>query len=265
MKVTAAVEDEKVEGDADVQRRALWLAYAGLAAILVIGTYGPRVPLLFGALGGFLAPVIRMRRARTDANDYRTSWALLLLGPVAGALAAYAGLLVLQFLADPSVSLLGPVFKDRFGHPHTTTAKVLALLLGYSGTLFAFLAGTALDAIEKQPPPGGGGGPTGPSGGGPAVADASGGTASLGRVTVPGATPETPLAPAATPQTDDVEEMLQGTPTVGERSDADRLVRREMLETPTVGERTLDEPSPEQPSGTSDPVAHDPSSEEPPQ
>jgi hypothetical protein len=144
-------DDETLERNAEAQRRTLWMVNVGVPVIIVLGVYGPRVPLLFGAFGGFLAPVIRARRNRLDPSDYRTSWEILMLGPVAGALSAYAGLLLMQFLADDDIGLLGSVFAGHFDHPHTSTAKALAVLLGYSATLFAFLAGKAATAVETAP------------------------------------------------------------------------------------------------------------------
>jgi hypothetical protein len=144
-------DDETLERNAEAQRRTLWMVNVGVPVIIVLGLYGPRVPLLFGAFGGFLAPVIRARRNRLDPSDYRTSWEILMLGPVAGALSAYGGLLLMQFLADKDIGLLGPVFAGHFNHPHTSTAKALAVLLGYSATLFAFLAGKAVTSVETTP------------------------------------------------------------------------------------------------------------------
>ncbi len=142
-------DDERLSRNADAQTRTRWMVYLGIGVVAVAGMYGPRTPLLFGALGGFMAPVMQARRRRLDPTDYRTSWEVLLLGPVAGALAGYSGLLLAQFLASNQVNLLGPLFEQHaWHHPNTAVAKALAFLLGYSATLFTFLTAKAVAAVE---------------------------------------------------------------------------------------------------------------------
>lgn len=112
-------EDSRLERAAEDQRRVLWLVFVGLMVIFAFGITGHREVLFYGALGGILAPLTtrwqrndddhtEKLRIRADADaEYVKSWGVLLLGPVAGALAAYAGLLLLGFLSSPELSIFG--------------------------------------------------------------------------------------------------------------------------------------------------------------
>ncbi|MFE3606929.1 hypothetical protein [Streptomyces goshikiensis] len=63
-----------------------------------------RLSMLLGGLGGFLSPLIGVLRSQRP-----TSWGVLVLAPVGGALAAPGGLLLVRMLADPELNLLGQV------------------------------------------------------------------------------------------------------------------------------------------------------------
>jgi hypothetical protein len=153
--------DLELETAAEAQRRAMWLTTVGLVLALILGLYGRREPLLLGAVGGFLAPLtlVWQREDQGKVNEYATSWGLLLLGPVAGALAAYGGLLLLRFLSDEKINVLGEVFRNNSWEDSTTPlALAFALLFGFSGRLFGRLA---LTATTQALPPTPGGGPAG--------------------------------------------------------------------------------------------------------
>ncbi|MFJ5631630.1 hypothetical protein ACIQF5_03130 [Streptomyces goshikiensis] len=95
-----------------------------------------RLSMLLGGLGGFLSPLIGMMRSQRP-----TSWGVLVLAPVGGALAAPGGLLLVGMLADPELNLLGQVFlHNSWGAPAQPISLAVALLFGFSGTLFSRLA-----------------------------------------------------------------------------------------------------------------------------
>jgi hypothetical protein len=153
--------DVELEKSAEAQRRAMWLTTVGLIVAFILGLYGMRETLLLGAVGGFLAPLtlIWQREDKGKGEEYATSWGLLLLGPVAGALAAYGGLLLLRFLSDDKINVLGEVFRNNsWDNPKTTLALAFALLFGFSGRLFGRLA---LSALPQVLPPTSSGGPAG--------------------------------------------------------------------------------------------------------
>ncbi|MEW1634116.1 hypothetical protein AB0469_08590 [Streptomyces sp. NPDC093801] len=130
-------EDGAFEREYELQRIALWLALIGIGAVLLIGlVLDHRLSLLLGGLGGFLSPLIGVLRAQRPA-----SWGVLVLAPVGGALAAPGGLLLVRMLADPELNLLGQVFLDNsWGSPAQPISLAIALLFGFSGTLFSRLA-----------------------------------------------------------------------------------------------------------------------------
>ncbi|WP_143659277.1 hypothetical protein [Streptomyces sp. SA15] len=144
------LEDSVSEQDYEQQRIALWLATIGLGSVLLIGTVlDHRETMLLGALGGFLSPAIGVMRSQRPS-----SWGVLVLAPVGGALAAVGGLLLVRMLADPELNLLGQVFlENSWGAPERPIALAMALLFGFSGTLFSRLALTATGQLTASAPP----------------------------------------------------------------------------------------------------------------
>jgi len=69
-------------------------------------------------------------------NDYGASWSTLWLAPVLGALGAWIGVLLVQFLARVRV-LDAHTFGQLWDHPTRRVAMVAAFLLGFSERLFA--------------------------------------------------------------------------------------------------------------------------------
>lgn len=152
--IIASAESTRLEHAAESQRRTVWLSCVGLMVVLIIGLLGRRTLLLFGALGGFLAPLTtiwqRAEPSQSVTDKYTTSWGLLLLSPVAGALAAISGLLLLRFLADPDINVMGEVFRKSWDSPRSSIAIALALVFGFSGQLFSKVA---LAAASQGTPP----------------------------------------------------------------------------------------------------------------
>ncbi|MFJ5024115.1 hypothetical protein [Streptomyces goshikiensis] len=81
-------EDDDFEREYEHQRIALWLSLTGIAAVQLLGlALDHRLSMLLGGLGGFLSPLIGVMRSQRP-----TSWGVLVLAPVGGALAAPGGL-----------------------------------------------------------------------------------------------------------------------------------------------------------------------------
>lgn len=122
-------------------RVSMWLTVVGLAATYAISLTYPALneALIVGALGGMLGSLSALILRQ------ELSLGLIVLSPVAGALNSIGGLLVVSFLAEEEIQLLGGVFRDAWSQPTTLTALAVALLLGFSGGLFSriALAGTA--------------------------------------------------------------------------------------------------------------------------
>ncbi|MFF7456746.1 hypothetical protein [Kitasatospora sp. NPDC008115] len=144
-------EDTDAEREYEQQRTALWPATIGLGAVYLIGvTLAHQPTMMLGALGGFLSPVIGVMRSQRPA-----SWGVLVLAPVGGALAAIGGMPLVRMLADPELNLLGHVFLDNsWDAPDRPLALAIALLFGFSGTLFSRLALTATgQLVATNSPP----------------------------------------------------------------------------------------------------------------
>ncbi|MFJ7207136.1 hypothetical protein ACIQWR_26825 [Streptomyces sp. NPDC098789] len=141
-------EDTEAEREYEQQRIALWLATTGIGAVLLIGAVmDHRLTMVFGALGGFLSPLVGVMRAQRPS-----SWGVLVLAPVGGALASVGGLLLVRMLADPELNLLGHVFLDNsWNAPAAPIALAISLLFGFSGTLFSRLALTATGQLVAAP------------------------------------------------------------------------------------------------------------------
>ena len=121
---------------------AVWLTLVGLAAIYALSvTFPGREPIFVaGALGGLLGSLSALFMNRT------LSLGMVVLSPVAGALNAIGGIMIVGFLAQDQIALLGDAFAGVWGDDSASlTALAVAVLLGFSGGLFSRIAvaGTA--------------------------------------------------------------------------------------------------------------------------
>ncbi|ABH00186.1 hypothetical protein RHA1_ro09143 (plasmid) [Rhodococcus jostii RHA1] len=131
-------EEEGLAAELENTRITLWLAIVGLCGIIAVGiALGHEQTMLLGALGGFLAPAVTTLTGKRASS----SWGVMVLSPVGGALTAVGGLLLVRFLSDPRINILGSVFLDNsWDAPYTPIALALALLFGFSGRLFSSMA-----------------------------------------------------------------------------------------------------------------------------
>ncbi len=130
-----AAVDEPAEREAERTRVALWLTLVGLMAVLAVSVAVNRdAILLAGALGGLLGQLAALTRRQKLAPE------AIILSPVAGALNAVGGVLLVAFLATDNVDLLGDVVQDVWTSSQSVEALTVALVLGFSGGLFARLA-----------------------------------------------------------------------------------------------------------------------------
>jgi hypothetical protein len=122
----------------DHQRIALWLTAVGLGAICASSAFlGHEKTMLVGAIGGFLAPAV----SALTSTSRTSTWGVLVLSPVGGALTGLMGLLLVYFLSSDQIGILGKVFNSNsWDNPETAIALTLALLFGFSGRLFSQLA-----------------------------------------------------------------------------------------------------------------------------
>jgi hypothetical protein len=134
--------DAPQEREVNHIRVAVWLTLVGLAAIYALSvTFPGREPIFVaGALGGLLGSLSALFTNRT------LSLGMVVLSPVAGALNAIGGIMIVGFLAQDQIALLGDAFAGVWADDGASlTALAVAVLLGFSGGLFSRIAvaGTA--------------------------------------------------------------------------------------------------------------------------
>ncbi len=133
---------------ANWHNKAMWLALVGLLFIAALGlTVGNVVLFVAGAVGGFLSRLGRILKIQPKPTDYGAHWTTLFLSPVAGALAGWAGILVVTLLSRQNI--LGSLF-HRVSWERSLDPLVLALafVLGFSERLFTGF----IEQVEKTTP-----------------------------------------------------------------------------------------------------------------
>jgi hypothetical protein len=140
-------------------RKLLWIIITGILLAVSLATFlGNAQFLLLGAVGAFLSRLYIAIKAEDVPRHYGVYWTTLMLGPIVGALAAYAGLLVLQMLND--LNILGAAFTSiQWSKPSSPGALAIAFLLGFSTRFlerFVAQAESRLPGGAAQPsvPPG---------------------------------------------------------------------------------------------------------------
>ena len=124
-------------------RVSIWLTMVGLAATYALSVTWPghEQIMIAGALGGLLGSLSALLTNR------EVSLGMVVLSPVAGALNALGGSIVIGFLAQDDIQVLGQAFRGVWSDaaPTSVTALAVAVLLGFSGGLFSRIAvaGTA--------------------------------------------------------------------------------------------------------------------------
>jgi hypothetical protein len=114
------------------QNKASWLVGCGLILILALtGVFQHHaILLLVGGVGGLLSRLSRSLDRKDVPTDYGASWTTLFLSPVAGALGAWAGLLVTGLAAE--LGVLSATFKASFANPCDAKTLAIALVFGFS-------------------------------------------------------------------------------------------------------------------------------------
>jgi len=124
---------------------AMWMVTSGLLLITVLGcTVGNAGLFLVGAVGGFLARLTHLIKVRVGSSDYGLYWDPLFMSPVLGALTGWTGVLLIVFMSNEKLGILGPIFKDvSWTNPLHPYALGLAFLFGLSERFFGNLVSGA--------------------------------------------------------------------------------------------------------------------------
>lgn len=135
--------------------KALFLIATGIGLVLVLALANCHpMLLLLGAVGGYLGRLMRSLQAGKLPADYGAYWTTLFLSPIAGALAAWAGVLLIDVLTQAEIKLLGDAFaKVKFpstGSPLEDTTMAAAFLLGFSERFFMRIVSTLEGRSEPK-------------------------------------------------------------------------------------------------------------------
>lgn len=151
--------DTYFEELSDWQHKALWLVVITGAIVVLLATTEHNILfLLLGAIGGLLARLSKAISSKDVGFDYGVSWSILFLAPLVGALMGWAGVLIADFiLAMDILKLPGKLLTtltesdgDKLVMSENTR-NVMAILFGFSATLFEGVMSGALSALTKKP------------------------------------------------------------------------------------------------------------------
>jgi hypothetical protein len=123
--------------------RATWVILVALLPLTVLAGFGYGVLLVAGAIGGLVSRMQRLVFSTRIPVTYGSSWAPLFCAPVLGALAAWAGLVLISLLQTAGVLQLSAL--------HTSLKDLQAPSAALLG--IAILLGTSerfLQRLEKQ-------------------------------------------------------------------------------------------------------------------
>lgn len=134
------------------QNKTSWIVYLGLLLIVVLAGIEPQraILLLVGAVGGLLSRLSRSLERKDVPTDYGASWTTLFLSPIAGALGAWAGVLVTGLAAHFNV-LDSETFKGLWSCPFAETSLAIALLFGFSERLLDTVLDKLVDETAAKP------------------------------------------------------------------------------------------------------------------
>jgi len=129
--------------------KTTWLIGCGLLLIVCLAAaLQHEVFFLLGAVGGLLSRISRALKNQNVPTDYGASWTSLFMSPVAGALAGWAGVLLVNVAVG--LGVLGAAFKIDWCAPYCPMALGLALVMGVSERFFD----TIVDKINGKADPG---------------------------------------------------------------------------------------------------------------
>jgi hypothetical protein len=129
-------DEKEFSGLVSWQNKTSWLVGCGLILILALtaAVHHHSILFLVGATGGLLSRLSRSLDRKDVPTDYGASWTTLFLSPVAGALGAWAGILLSGLAVN--LNVLGPIFKvDWSEAPCEPTTLAIALAFGFSERL----------------------------------------------------------------------------------------------------------------------------------
>ena len=127
--------DDYFDGLVTWHNKSIFLLITGLTLIVALASsIGFALFFLMGAVGGFLSRLSRSLQTKGVPVDYGAYWTTLLLSPIAGALAGWVGILVIDWLSAISIlskefaGIKWPIGTDTISH----YSLAAAFILGFS-------------------------------------------------------------------------------------------------------------------------------------
>src|SRR5215471_14616240 len=141
---------------AGLYNRATWVILVALLPLAVLAGFGYGVLLVAGAIGGLVSRMQRLVFSTRVPITYGSSWAPLFCAPVLGALAAWAGLVLISMLQTAGVLQLTALHTTLHDLKVPTAAVLgIAILLGASERFLLRLekqAEAVVDPDQTGPP-----------------------------------------------------------------------------------------------------------------
>jgi hypothetical protein len=139
-------EDTNFSNLVSWQNKTSWLVGCGLVLILMLTIAFPDHGILFliGGAGGLISRLSRSLDRKDVPTDYGASWTTLFLSPVAGALGAWAGILIAALAV--SANVLGSALTVDWNRPDSPMTLAVALLFGFSERLLD----SVFDKLESK-------------------------------------------------------------------------------------------------------------------
>jgi hypothetical protein len=127
------------------QNKTVWLVGCSLLLIVALAaTLQHGILFLVGATGGLMSRLARSLSRDAVPTDYGASWSTLFLSPVIGALAGWAGILLV--IVGVEFNILGSALKFDWCNTFNPVMLGLALLLGTSERFFEGI----LDQLNRK-------------------------------------------------------------------------------------------------------------------
>jgi uncharacterized integral membrane protein len=122
------------------ENKVTWLILVALLLLTVLIIRDVTVVLAAGAIGGILSRLRRVVQREPVLSDYGMSWALHFLAPIAGALSAWAGLLLLLALQEADIIQVNFLEGGQPLRDPNASVLAVAVLLGFFERFFEKLA-----------------------------------------------------------------------------------------------------------------------------
>lgn len=136
---------------ADWQNKASYLIGITIMIVLFIFSQPHNILFYFGMIGGLLAKLRGVINRNNIPADYGVSWATLFLTPLVGGITGWVSILLLNLIKTMGWLNMDKLLAMTWGGNETApSALALAMVFGYSATLFEKVLDMAQGEMEKK-------------------------------------------------------------------------------------------------------------------